>query len=164
MARRSKDIGTDTERAVARYLMTHGWPSAEIRRTHGSLDLGDITGTPGLVWEVKGGHQAEAASDADITEWLDETEAERANAHADIGILVWKRKGKGHASVGAWWAAIPGWGYVYLARIGHSAIPSPNSFGTMNVYHEAPPVRLLLADLVRMLRTAGYGNQLGDAA
>ena len=82
MTRRSKDIGTDCERAVARYLAANGWPSAEIRRTHGSLDLGDITGTPGLIWEVKGGHAAEQATDADITAWLEETELERSNAEA----------------------------------------------------------------------------------
>ena len=162
MTRRPKDVGTDTERAVARYLAAHGWPSAEIRRTHGSLDLGDITGTPGLIWEVKGGHQAEDASDKDITEWLEETEQERANAHADIGILIWKRKGKGSASVGAWWAALPGWGYVYLARSTYG-IPI-GSASSMLTYREAPPVRLLFADLTRMLRTAGYGDQLGDAA
>ena len=164
MSRRPKDVGTDAERAVARYLTANGWSSAEIRRTHGVLDLGDITGTPGLVWEVKGGHAAEQATDRDITEWLEETELERANAHADIGVLIWKRKGKGHASVGAWWAALPGWGYVYLARIGIAQASVPAPAWMTQVYQEVPPVRLLLADLIRMLRTAGYGNQLGDAA
>ena len=162
MTRRPKDVGTDTERAVARYLTANGWPSAEIRRTHGSLDLGDITGTPGLIWEVKGGHQAEQATDANITEWLEETELERSNAHADVGVLIWKRKGKGHASVGAWWAALPGWAYLYLARTGYGVIIPPAT--TILTYHRAPPVRLLVADLTRLLRTAGYGDQLGDAA
>jgi hypothetical protein len=149
--RRPKDIGTDAERPVARYLAMNGWPSAEARRTHGTFDLGDITGTPALAFEVKGGHQAEQASDADILSWLNETEAERYNAHADIGVLVWKRKGKGPSSVGQWWAALPGWAFVRLAV--EMSDPSLSYL---------PPVRMLFSDVVNLLRTAGYGDPLVD--
>lgn len=153
--RRSRDIGTDAERDVVRYLILNGWPSAETRRTHGDTDLGDITGTPYLVFEVKGGHQAEQASDKDVIDWLTETEEERIHAAADIGVLVWKRKGKGSASVGQWWAALPGWAYVILA----TPIADPSTQANPARYlANLPPVRMLFADVVLLLRTAGYGS------
>ena len=69
---RSKDIGTRAETQVVRFLAANGWPSAERRALHGSLDQGDVTGTPGLVWEVKGGEAAKCASDKLISAWFDE--------------------------------------------------------------------------------------------
>ena len=62
MTGRPKDIGTAAETAVVRFLRDNGFPLAERRALHGSTDRGDITGTPGLVWEVKGGDAAKTAS------------------------------------------------------------------------------------------------------
>lgn len=104
MVNKPKNIGTATETAVVRYLRENGFPNAERRALAGAVDLGDIVGTPGIVWEVKGGKAAETASDAQIEAWLAETETERRNADEGLGVLVTKRKAVGSTRVGDWWA------------------------------------------------------------
>jgi hypothetical protein len=81
--------GTAFETLIVRYLNEHGFPHAERRALHGTHDLGDITGTPGIVWECKNHKQIRLA------EWLTETETETSNANAEIGVLVAKRPGRG---------------------------------------------------------------------
>lgn len=88
---RNKSKGTSFETLVVRFLADHGFPYAERRALAGINDLGDITGTPGIVWECKN-HKTLAFS-----EWLIEAEVERANAAADYGIVVAKRRGRGDA-------------------------------------------------------------------
>ena len=136
MVNPSKAIGTQAETLVTRYLQENGFGTAERRALHGTYDLGDITGTPGICWEIKSGHAAETASDGLINAWLAETETERVNAEADIGVLVVKRKGKGNA--GDWWA---------IEWRGH---PKGRRY----------PVRYLLKDWVFMIRQEGYGDEL----
>ncbi|MCC5574543.1 hypothetical protein IMZ11_02670 [Microtetraspora sp. AC03309] len=148
-----KAIGTQAESAVVKVLNATGWPLAERRILKGALDEGDITGTPALCWEVKGGDQARQASDALILEWLAETETERKNANAEFGILVVQRKGVGLANAGRWWAVM--WA-CDLFRL-HGGQVS----GLLGVIYTADiPIRLLLADAVTLLRMAGYGNPL----
>ena len=93
--------GTAAETAVANYLRFQGWPYAERRALSGALDKGDITGTPGLVWEVKAGARL------DIPGWLRETETEKINANAAHGILVVKPVGVGLNNVDRWWCVLP---------------------------------------------------------
>lgn len=97
----SKAKGTRAETMLVRYLRDRGFPYAERRALTGARDLGDITGTPGVVWEVKAGTRLL------IPEWLRQTEVERNNAKADMGVLVVKPKGLGDANVGQWWAIKP---------------------------------------------------------
>ena len=132
MVNPSKAIGTQAETLVTRFLQENGFGTAERRALHGTYDLGDITGIPGVVVEVKSGHAAETASDGLINAWLAETEAERKNAKADIGVLVVKRKGKG--SAGDWWA-------IEWDAFRH-------------------PVRSLLKHYVHRVRANGYGDEL----
>lgn len=146
---RSKDIGTRAETAVVRYLKAYGWPSAERRALTGAQDQGDITGTPGVCWEVKA--RKKPISDLDVAGWMVETETERRNAGAVVGVLVVRRAGVGEGHAGRWWAylsagtltglAVEG-GFVPYARLGF-------------------PVRMLLADAVAVLRAAGYGTPDG---
>lgn len=82
---KSKQKGTAFETAVVRYLNDHGFPYAERAPLAGNKDRGDITGTPGLVWECKN------AREIRLAEWSDETFVEMVNAAADYGILVIKR-------------------------------------------------------------------------
>lgn len=85
-----------------KFLTESGFPYAERRALHGSTDLGDITGTPGLVWEVKSGEAAMCASDNQIIAWLVETERERLNAKkAEFGTLVVQRRRQHPRN---WWA------------------------------------------------------------
>src|SRR5688500_3530498 len=56
----SREKGATAERHLVAWLRTHGWPGAERAVRTGyrtadrtSVDPGDVTGTPGLVWQVK---------------------------------------------------------------------------------------------------------------
>jgi hypothetical protein len=100
--------GTLAERLVVEYLREQGWPSAERRALSGNKDRGDVTGTPGLVWEVK------SAARITLPEWLRETETERGNAQSDFGILVVKPKGYGVGRIGEWPAIVPLWAMTYM--------------------------------------------------
>lgn len=150
--RRSKDIGTDAERPVARYLAANGFPHAERRTQKGRLDQGDITGTPGVCWEVK--VRSRPISDNQIVAWLKETETERVNARADVGVLVVRRPGFGEANAGSWWAVMTA---CDLFRL-HGGSQVWGLLGA--VYTAEIPVRMLLGDVVTLLRAAGYGEPL----
>ena len=145
--RRPKDIGTDAERAVVRYLRANGFPRAERRALHGAIDLGDITGTPGLCWEVKGGQRAKAAGDGQVWDWLRETSVEVVNADAEHGILVVRRDRK---SVGDWWAVM--WSTDLAGLLGATDVPC-----------DAVPVRMALRHAVSTLRECGWGDPGGQA-
>lgn len=147
MKRRPKDIGTAAETAVVRYLQANGWPSAERRALRGGSDAGDITGTPGVCWEVKA--RGRTVSDAQIADWLAETETERRNAGADVGVLVVRRA---YARPDYWWAVLP-LSAVALLRVG---IQPPENRAVV----ADAPARLLLADAATLLRAAGYGNPI----
>jgi hypothetical protein len=147
---RSKDIGTRAESAVVAYLRTHGWPAAERRALAGAADLGDITGTPALVWEVKGGYRAETAGDGIIASWLLETESERIHAGADIGILVLKQRAYGPRRAGFWSAVMT---VGTLAQLVEATVWPPEDI-------TLAPVRMHLSTAVVLLRSAGYGDPL----
>lgn len=137
MTARPKDIGTAGETAVVRALRELGFPYAERRALAGARDLGDITGTPGIVWEVKAGNAAKTASDGQVAKWLDETERERINAGAQYGVLVLARSGIGAANASRWWA---------IVRFGYGGKPIV--------------MRTTLADRCHILYEDGFG---GDA-
>lgn len=145
--RRPRDIGTKAESAVVRYLTTAGWPQCERRALRGEHDAGDLTGTPGICWSVKGGDKARTASDLLIDTWLAELATQTANAKADIGVLVLQRKAVGEANAHRWWAIMPAF---QLAGLVWQELTLPPS----GIF----PVRMLLADAVTLLRAAGYGT------
>ncbi len=87
MANPSKQRGTRWETDIVAYLNENGYPHAERRALAGNLDKGDITGLgPAIVIEAK------ATKALSLGEQMKETEAERLNAKADYGVLVWKRR------------------------------------------------------------------------
>lgn len=149
---RSKDIGTAAESDLVRYLRTVGWPHAERRALAGTLDKGDVTGTPGICWEVKARNRT--IGDGQIAAWLIETELERANAAADFGVLVVKRRGHGRARVGSWWAVLEAADVASLVTRRSEDVLIPRDAAPF-------PVRLLLADVVTLLHAAGYGTPNG---
>lgn len=144
---KSTAIGTAHTTAVINYLRPHGFGNAELRNLAGIYDKGDIVGTPGVVWECKGGHAAETASDLLVAQWLTETERERRNASADIGVLVLKRKAVGAVNAGRYWAVLPLWA-VHSGRDELRGV----------IY--SAPIRLHLHDAVNILRGKGYGDPL----
>lgn len=114
MTNRPKQIGTAAESAVVKVARKAGFSAADRHVLKGGADEGDIWLLPGgmpsqVIIEVKGGHAAEQASDAQIEKWLAETDAEvlntnRATGAYVMGFLVTKRKGVGTANAGRWWA------------------------------------------------------------
>ncbi|WP_038843434.1 hypothetical protein [Salinispora arenicola] len=143
---RPRDIGTRAETAVVRYLQPNGWPHAERRSLRGAHDAGDITGTPGICWEVKGGDAARNASDLTIGRWMLELAVEVTNARAEVGVLVVQRAGVGTANAGRWWAIMPAHQVIALAT------------GVEPALRMHWPVRMLLADAATLLHAAGYGQ------
>jgi hypothetical protein len=96
---KSKQKGTLAETAVAEYLKKT-WPAVERRTLSGAKDKGDILGVPNFVVEVKNQRTYK------ISEWLKETEQERANAGTDYGVLVVKPNGVGVSRTQDWWAIV----------------------------------------------------------
>lgn len=141
MTNKPKNIGTAAETAVVRVLQASGWPYAERRTLHGSYDRGDVTGTPGVVWEVKGGEAAKSASDGLIEAWLLETETERVNDNAAVGVLVVQRRGIGPANAKRWWAVM-----------------RSETLGGAFMTIDHMPVRLTLEGACRVLVGMGYGS------
>lgn len=139
MVNKPKAIGTAAETAVVRYLRANGFPQAERRALRGNYDCGDVTGMPGVVVEVKGGDVAKQARQASLVEWRRQTEVERKNAQADIGILVLQRRGYGAERAGDWWAEIDA-GEITNKIAGH--------------------LRMTLSQAVSYLRNSGYGEPL----
>jgi len=150
----NSEKGKRAERDLVGYLRARGWPGAErtVRtghRTPGrvSADRGDIDGTIGLAW------QAKDVSDGalyQVPTWLDDVNAQRAAAGADIGVLVVKRRG--HADPGDWWA------WLTLDDVVH-----PLTTNTLTGYRYPAalfvvPVRLAVGDLVPILHYWGYGT------
>lgn len=144
---KSKKIGTETESAVVKVLQTRGWPSAERKALTGAIDLGDITGTPGLTWQVKGGHMAEGASDTEVNEWLEDAVDQAKAAGSDVGILVWKRKAVGAANAHRWWSAMRAVDLAELLTCGADAFELSYA-----------ACRMPLEDMIEILHLGGYGD------
>lgn len=182
---RSKDKGTAAESMLVEYLQNHGWPYAERRALAGVADKGDVSGTPGIVWECK-----HAGREIRMAEWVQETVAERANAKAEHGVLVIKPRGYGQARVGEWFAVMVEWD---LNRLCLSLPPGSTVLGGTFPYVQSklrtlvtdclaqrdgtfsavtlrPPglrertqewyVVTTLSEMTDLLRTAGFGTPL----
>jgi hypothetical protein len=98
---KSKQKGTSAESAfVKSERVLKSFPMVERRALSGVNDMGDVSGAPGLVFEIKN-HKSYK-----FPEWLKETEVERVNAKADYGVLIVKPNGVGLGSVSDWWAVM----------------------------------------------------------
>lgn len=106
---KAKAKGTSAERAVVDMLIEHGYVHAERRALNGANDKGDIAGIPFVCIEVKNQAQMQLAT------WVDELETEIANAKAQTGVLIHKRRGKGQPY--NWYATMPV--YIWLDLLDH---------------------------------------------
>lgn len=104
---RASDKGRDAENFTAQYLKENGFPHMERRTKKGRLDQGDLTGSPGLMWEVK---YLGKGVRARMAEWMHEVDNQVVNANADFGILVVKPPGLGERQAGKFWAVMR-WAY-----------------------------------------------------
>lgn len=74
--------------AVCDYLK-QWFPYVERRVTAGQNDRGDIGGIPGVMLECKAEKQIK------LSEYMDEVAAQKANAGAQVGVAVVKRRNHG---------------------------------------------------------------------
>ncbi|MBI1758004.1 MAG: hypothetical protein HYR62_02030 [Actinobacteria bacterium] len=146
-------LGKATERAVAAWWRTHGFPGAEriIRtgwrtRDRSAEDAGDLDLCPGVIAQVKS-LQPPARAERAVPEWMAETERQRVVAGAAIGLLIVRRPGT--ADVGEWFAWLP-------ARTAAALVDL--SWPTAVADAPNPPLRLTVADASLLLRWAGYGT------
>ena len=94
MTSKSKAKGSAWERAIVEYLRAAGWPFAERRLAGAAKDRGDIAGVVGVVIEAKN------TASRNLAGWVDETETERLNDGAWLGVVWHKRTGKASAADG----------------------------------------------------------------
>lgn len=85
----SRRKGTAWESQVVDYLREHGQPHAERRALCGTSDKGDVAGVPGVMLECK--NEAKVTLGA----YADEVKLQTANAGAQIGAAVVKRRNRG---------------------------------------------------------------------
>ena len=161
MTRGDRTRGVVTERKLATFLREHGFPHAEravktgvVTRTRTVVDPGDITGTPGLVWQAKALRPLTRAEN-EVPAWMHETEQQRVGASADLGVLVVRRDQR---PAEQWFAFVP---LVDLYRLRGVELPEPMRHGD-RLAELAMPARLFLADLVTLVRSCGYGDPLVD--
>lgn len=104
----AKAKGRVAENTWVDYLRNRGWQYAERRRLAGINDLGDITGTPGITWEVKNQKAYQFA------EWMRELADEQGNTGDLVGVLVVKPRGTTDPS--KWWCVMTGEQVTQLLR------------------------------------------------
>ena len=146
----SLKVGKETEQLVARYLRSRGLAGVERAVRTGFrtperavADAGDLTGWPGVCVQVKSLRPANAAERQTRT-WLAETELQRAQSGASVGLLVVRRWGT--TDVGEWWCFLA---VRDLWLMGDPAGVQPEAW-------TAAPVRLELADVVTLMQTWGW--------
>lgn len=147
--RKSLDVGKDTEQRVARYLRSRGLEGVERAVRTGFrtperavADAGDLTGWPGVCVQVKSLRPANAA-ERETRTWLAETERQRQQSGASLGLLIVRRWGT--TDVGEWWC------FLMLRDLMHAAGEHREALHTTT-----EPVRLELAGLVDLLQTWGW--------
>jgi hypothetical protein len=149
-----------TERLLANYLRAHGFPHAERAVKTGMrtidrevADPGDITGTPGLVWQSKALKPITRAEN-EVHRWMNETERQRVDASANLGVLVVRRDQRPPEQ---WFAYLP---LADLYGLRGLLLPGPLAEILDRDALISTPVRLYLGDLVTLLRACGYGDPI----
>lgn len=146
--------GKTVERAVVTWLRDNGFPHAEraVRTGYSNgeaygPDPGDITGTPLLVWQVT--DREDISEPKVLTKRLADTERQRAEANANFGLLVVKRRRC--ADPGKWFVWLDGWSFAELYA------------GTAGRRFDCN-IRTTLGEIVPILRARGYGEPLEEKA
>ena len=83
----SKQKGTAFENNTVDGFRAAGFYNVERRALHGTNDQGDLAGIPGVVIQCKNDKRH------DLSGWLRELYAQMDNANADLGAIVFKKKG-----------------------------------------------------------------------
>ncbi len=151
--------GLTAERDLCRWLRSNGFPHAERAVRTGfngggrkGADPGDITGTPLILWSVKD------CAVEQIGKWFDELDdmSDNAAEYTTVRLIVHKRRG--HADPGKWHC------WMSLACLVDLVGDAADSRELRVFFDSGAPVRLALADVVPLLRSAGYGEPLEAAS
>ena len=153
MTNKPKAIGTRGETGVVRVARDLGFPEARRLALAGADDQGDAILCPGIIAEVKTGKAAKTASLAQIDLWWLETEIERQNAGATIGLLVVQRAGYSPERA-AYWRCFVGAPVVATLQIRKGVFIHDHNF----------PVEMTFAKALLLLRAYGYGEPIKGAA
>lgn len=181
---RPKDKGTQAESWSVEYLQSNGFPYAERIALAGAADKGDVKVCPGVIAEVKN------CKTLSLPAWFAELAAEVGNANAKHGFLIAKPDGIGRTRVGQWWAGmtvegfsalheeaglpdlipvpvwLPGHRYKMALTAEIAALGKSPEFGYVGIrptgVTDIPSwyVMTQLEQIVRLLRLAGYGNEV----
>lgn len=147
MVNPSKAKGTAAETACKRHAQANGFPLADRLTLSGQYDRGDLQLTVGVIAEVKAGAQAKNASRGQIDSWLEETETERVNAGASIGLLIVQPRGIGTSRPGLW--------STWFLRGGDLAECAADAF----IFNY--PICVTFDHALLILRAAGWGTPIG---
>jgi hypothetical protein len=116
MTSSQKAKGSSFEREIVQYLRANGFPYAERGVAGATEDIGDIIGTPGIVWECKNQKEMRLAA------WVDELNTEISNQVQRYknagpfvtGAVIHKRRGISDAA--RYYATLPLHLYVHLLK------------------------------------------------
>ena len=149
MAKRPQDKGREAENFAVRFLSENGWPYAERKRLRGAKDQGDLTGTPGLMWEVK--YLGKSVS-ARMAAWMKQVDVQTVNARADYGILIVKPPGVGERNAGKFWAVMREESWRALQLHAHvetsGAFPIPTEYPHSNAQFTKLPAKITELDRI----------------
>lgn len=102
MVNRSGKKGTAAETSCLKYVLSRGFPQATRKAKTGAKDVGDLwleaSPDPRAIVEVK------ADRGLDFPTFLRETEVERVNAGAAVGVCFVKPPGVAEGRMHLWWA------------------------------------------------------------
>lgn len=90
----ARQKGTKWASKIVDYLIAEGWPAAERRAQDGAKDRGDIAGVAAVCIEAKN------EKGLHLAQWAKETEVEKRNAKAQVGVTWAHRVGKASAADG----------------------------------------------------------------
>lgn len=111
---KASDLGREAENFTVQFLKENGFPHMERRRLSGAKDKGDLTGSPGLMWEVK--HLGKGKRPR-MSGWMREVDEQIVNANANYGILVVKPPGFGGRQAGKFWAIMRWYSWLDLGAL-----------------------------------------------
>ena len=92
---RAKAKGTAFETLVVTALQQHLGPEVCRRATTGAKDRGDVHGL--YIRGLRTVAELKNHASMNLAGWVDEAELERGHDDAAVGLVIHKRRGKGHA-------------------------------------------------------------------
>lgn len=151
----SDRLGKEQERTIVRWARCNGFAHADrvVRTGAGRgyghrADEGDVWLCPGVIAQSKRLAPVNRMERA-VPVWLEQTEAQRVAADADVGLLIVRREGC--ADVGQWWCFLPLDDCLKLCQVGEIVRRGVD---------RGIPARLQVGDTARLLRAYGYGDPL----